>query len=281
MKDRSKISAHQICEALHNATFSQALEAGLTHSIWLDGPGTDKCGRDLALVSHLAAPGEAADSKMKDTCGRHSAGLSPSANLQPSLENRLQANLGVNGSPEYVLTWKHWDMQSGPPICALRASGRRTSGKDYSGWPTPTVGNAMGSQMAKGASLTGRRPNGTKATVSLNMVAQAVAGWPTPCQQDGPHGGPRQGTDRLPGAVSTVTGWATPAARDYKGESASDQFQEERRRQTRGKPLSWQAVQRAKSDGYRLNPLFSLWLMGYPLAEWACSVVPEMQSCLK
>lgn len=40
------------------------------------------------------------------------------------------------------------------------------------GWPTPTVGNATGSQMAKDASATGRRPDGSKATVSLNAVAQ-------------------------------------------------------------------------------------------------------------
>ena len=41
-----------------------------------------------------------------------------------------------------------------------------------SGWPTPTVGNAMGSQQSvEGTSATGRRPDGTKATVSLNAVA--------------------------------------------------------------------------------------------------------------
>ena len=31
-------------------------------------------------------------------------------------------------------------------------------------------------------------------------------GWPTPCTQDGPKGGPGQGTDRLPGAVA-LTGY--------------------------------------------------------------------------
>lgn len=42
------------------------------------------------------------------------------------------------------------------------------------GWPTPTVGNATGSQRGKDASLTGRRPDGSKATVSLNAVAGAT-----------------------------------------------------------------------------------------------------------
>ena len=47
------------------------------------------------------------------------------------------------------------------------------------GWPTPTAGNASGSQMAKDASATGKRPDGSKATVALNPAAQ-LAGWPTP-----------------------------------------------------------------------------------------------------
>ena len=44
---------------------------------------------------------------------------------------------------------------------------------------------------------------------------RGCTGWPTPCQQDGPNGGPAQGADRLPGAVS-LAGWATPSARDHK-----------------------------------------------------------------
>lgn len=39
--------------------------------------------------------------------------------------------------------------------------------------------------------------------------------WPTPCTQDGPNGGPGQGSDRLPGAAALAS-WATPAARDHK-----------------------------------------------------------------
>ena len=34
-------------------------------------------------------------------------------------------------------------------------------------------------------------------------------GWPTPCSQDGPHGGPSQGMDRLPGTAQ-ASGWPTP-----------------------------------------------------------------------
>ena len=44
---------------------------------------------------------------------------SPSAALQRALENRLRARMDVNGSPEYELIWKPWDMAGGSPIwCA-------------------------------------------------------------------------------------------------------------------------------------------------------------------
>jgi hypothetical protein len=44
-------------------------------------------------------------------------------------------------------------------------------------------------------------------------------GWPSPCQQDGPKGGPAQGTDRLPGAAA-LCGWPTPRTPTGGPESA-------------------------------------------------------------
>lgn len=76
---------------------------------------------------------------MKGISGRHGSSLSRSARLQSSLESRLRARLDVNGSLEYVLTWKHWNMPSQPPICALRASVRRMQGSGFIGWPTPSA----------------------------------------------------------------------------------------------------------------------------------------------
>lgn len=139
---------------------------------------------------------------------------------------------------------------------------------------------------------TGRTKDGKKHTASLERAVKFV-GWPTPCQQDGSHGGPSQGTDRLPAAAQMVgwptpieqdskhsgnaktdkgeklsyvvkmAGWATPAARDYRSEQATDQFNQDRMDQTRGKPLSWQAAEMENCEGY-LNPIFSGWLMGFP-----------------
>lgn len=45
--------------------------------------------------------------------------------------------MGDGGSQECDLTWKHWDMQSGAPICALRASARRVPDKGYIGGGVP------------------------------------------------------------------------------------------------------------------------------------------------
>jgi len=133
----------------------------------------------------------------------------------------LRQRLDENGSLEYRLTWKTWTMSSGPPICALRASGHRTSGSGCTGWPTPTKGNADGSQMGKNASATGRRPDGSKATVSLPQVA-SLAGWPTARETDG-----EKNVRSLEGSLREIerkggpqdlcqaahrTGWPTPDA---------------------------------------------------------------------
>jgi len=116
------------------------------HSKWQDGRQLDLFGPEVVLANPLAAQENKKLKKTKDICGQSLGDLSPSASLQLSLENKLQANLDENGSQEYVLTWKRWDMLSGPQICALRASVRRTLDKEFfgeqRGWPTPTATDA-------------------------------------------------------------------------------------------------------------------------------------------
>jgi hypothetical protein len=76
------------------------------------GPAPVRVSRFRALDSEKAMP-------INDTCGPLFTRSSPSADLQRSLESRLRARMDVNGSPEYALTWKDWDMPSGvPDLCA-------------------------------------------------------------------------------------------------------------------------------------------------------------------
>lgn len=95
-------------------------------------------------------------------------------------------------------------MKSGPPICALRASGRRISVKDCFGWPTPRAedSESSGERISRGTCDT------------LTSVARlAVNGWPTPLANKLT---PQTREDFTPNlaavAEMAVQGWATPMA---------------------------------------------------------------------
>ena len=133
-----------------------------------DGPTTAPSGPDHALASLSAAQASEKGLLTSGTFGHTGSTSSRSAALATSLENRLRQKTDGLGSTLYKLTWKHWDLPSGRQICALRASVRRTSGKDSGSmgpWPTPMACDARGSA--------GR---GKK---ELPNIAQ-LSGWPTP-----------------------------------------------------------------------------------------------------
>jgi hypothetical protein len=197
MTDRLPKSNRANLTDTRNVTFSQALEAGLTHYDYLDGRKTGRSGREAALVSHSVSPDKAKELKTNGTFGPLFDGLSPKNDLQQSLENRLRQAMAVNGCQEYVLTWKRWDMKSGPPICALRASGRRISGKGYSGWQSPKASDC--------------KSPGKSRDIHLKHQAESItAGWPTASSRDwkdtpgmategtNPDGSKRTRMDQLP-----------------------------------------------------------------------------------
>ena len=168
------------------------------------------------------------------TFGPPSSGTSASVSLTDSLGSRLAAETGSCGSTLYALTWKMQATPAGRLFFLLRASVRRTSGTGsggaQTGWPSPTKANADGSQMGKEASSTGRRPDGSKATVSLNQVA-ATAGWPTPAALDGSNGRDPASSKsaRGSGGVNLTTaaelaGWATPQKHDAVGGKTPEQI---------------------------------------------------------
>jgi len=153
--------------------------------------------------------------------------------------------MDVDGSPEYELTWKQWDMPSGPPICALRASARRTSDNGCGGWPTPVANDDNKSPEAHLA-MKARMGGGRKAVTSLQVMAK-MAGWLTPRADESASDRKRNGKPNLQGLARMASGTM------QSGSPA---------------PTERQGV---------LNPALSLWLMGYP-DEWLSCGVRAMQS---
>lgn len=161
-----------ICVALTNVTSSQVSACGATHSDSQDGRIAALCGQVPALASLSAWRESERERQTIGTFGLTGSSLLTSADLTRSLGNRLRARTASLGSTLYRLTWKEQVTPSGRLFFRLAASALRTGESGCSSWPTPTVGNATGSQAAKGASATGRRPDGSKATVSLGAVAR-------------------------------------------------------------------------------------------------------------
>jgi hypothetical protein len=273
MTDRLQKSNRTNLTDTRNVTFSQALEAGLTHYDYLDGRKTGRSGREAALASHSVSPAKAKELKTNDTFGPLFDGLSPKNDLQQSLENRLRQAMAVNGCQEYVLTWKRWDMKSGPPICALRASGRRISGKGYSGWPTPNTPNG-GRATPPGTSTTGKTPDGKKRQVDLQHVAAIYNGLGITNAEDHTRGVKAQGKRTQPkpacfwsnsipspapmeSGEGCLAGWPISTSKGLEGTTAVLQG-----RVAEDLPGIVQ-----KNTILKLNPYFSLWLMGYPI-EW-------------
>ena len=193
---------------------------------------------------------------MNDTYGQSSPASSGNANLQSSLESRLRVRMEGYGSPEYALTWKEWDMQSGPPICALRASARRTSGKGYTGWPTPQTFDASNDGKPRALRYKGNAPS-------------------------------EAGNTRNPGTpgsyrgdlkdYAALAGWATPYVyRAHESDKTAGAWYPDTMNQADitiqmlGRNTAGSNVGTGASGVYRLNPHFSLWLMGFPTSWGYC-----------
>ena len=277
-----------MCEQLSlwdtiSAISSQGSEDGPTLYSSLTGQLASPSGLDLAPVSHLAWRAPEKEPQTFATSGPFFSGLLTSASLQQSLGNRLrQASEGI-GSPVYALTWRVWDLLSGPPICALRASVRRISASDCTGagWPTPISADA--SSVARHGYL-GSSHSGTTLT-----DAARLAGWSTPVASDGAKSCNRfrPGKQNGLGAVASLVGWPTPTATDHKGGykggrirdgklcigrlDLAAQIVEPKRLTADGQILTGSDAK--TSAGGKLNPALSRWLMGYPIGWDDCGAM--------
>ena len=273
-----------------NATSSPESADGPLQLDWVDGLTTESSGPDPAPAS--LSPWQALGVAMltKDTSGQNSPASSKSATLQSSLESKLRARLEGRGSPEYVLTWKHWDMESGPPICALRASARRTFDSGSSGWPTPTLTDPKGSRNATVVRSETAKPFALGTT--LTNAAWFMAGWPTTKHDDGVKSIPsfegalkeaqRKGANDL-NTAAVLAGWVTLSARDWKdapgmstqgtnpdGSTRQRLDQLPRQAAIAGRGAASTSLAPTERRG-ALNPELSRWLMGFSAAWDACA----------
>jgi hypothetical protein len=239
------------------------------------------------------------------------------------------------------MTWKKRALQSGSPICRLRARARRTSGNGssalLSGVPTPDSSHhgsfndpqkSLKRIQAKGQdknsanlddvanlfpplagwmtpkAMTGeyQYAGGDHEKPVLNLEGQAkLAGWNTPRASDNDQGPTaRQGMIEEGSAwlgqgrgATTATeaqmapvpaGWARPACRDWKNGDASQETMQKNTRPLTDlvtqlvpgivpspSPASTASTEGCR-HGLKLNPAFSLWLMGYPPVWMTCGL---------
>ena len=191
------------CGDTSSAISSQALADGHSPSELPGGRTNGRCGAEAVPASLGVSPVGSLASPTPVTSGRFGANLSPSDALQQSLENKLR--LGLRGSPLCAVIWKPWTTPWGRSQSKPRALVGINSEIAISLWPAATTPSG-GQKNPPGTSLTGRRPDGSKATVTLQNVVVAV--WSALRASDGAKGGPNMsfgaGGCPLPSQVSAV-----------------------------------------------------------------------------
>ena len=234
-----------------------------------DGRTNNPFGPDRVPVSRFRALEKDRQRKIPVTCGPIFSDLSPSTDLQRSLENRLQALLVESGIPQSELILKPLTIQVGHPLSLLQLSGHPTTEKDCGGWQTPRArGDAGG---AKRLERTGRLRN-------LEDQVRTTANWRTPGAVEGKRGS-HKNLDSLKERIAigrqlnlwdqVFHTWPTPVASQQKeagGTSKGKGYSLYEKASSTGTTTNTDSVKSMENTG-QLSPAFLCWLMGFP-EEW-------------
>jgi len=285
---------------LPNVISSPESELGPTPCVVPVGPMIDAAGPAPALASLSARAAKEKGLLTSGTYGRRGSISSASADLQWSMASRLREVTAKLGSTLFRLTWKEKVTRFHRSIYRLRASGRRTSGREFTSWPTPESLNQEGYQVASGkkylrtgsAAQLAAWPTPTKGNAdgsetgrrTMNETAK-LAAWPTPQSHDErERGNVMADHHHFPHDLSNaaiLASWPTPHTPDgekggpnqhgSKGDLMLPSLNEQAVQLTASGPTPNGSTAETRNTG-QLNPAHSRWLQGLP-PEWdACAV---------
>ena len=213
------MSDRTICADTHSAISLPASESGAVRYDSLGGLTIDEFGQALAPANLSARQAKALGLMTSGICGQPSTTSSRSADLQQCLESRLRAATQALGSTLYTLTWKPWVTPSGRSRFRLRASVRRTSVTDFTGWPTPTTRDWKD----------GAQCDNVPINALLGSTAW-LAGWPTTTATDAARGVKEArpwDTGKPLGQIVALAGWPTPQAIDSNGQGRAGRLKKD------------------------------------------------------
>lgn len=152
----------------HNAISLLESGFGVMRSEWQDGATISEYGQVVARASHSVPQDQDMDFQTQGICGLSFSGLSKSAILRCSLENKLKQRLVTAGSTLFRMTWRVSITPLLRQVSLLQASVPRISANASfllpikSSWPTPTRTDAF----------RGSKYDPYAKNMTLNMAAQ-------------------------------------------------------------------------------------------------------------